>query len=60
MLSFALQSLWNRRFVACLTIVSIALSVALILGVERLRDSARAHILRYCGEPDLAHEKSPI
>jgi 1-acyl-sn-glycerol-3-phosphate acyltransferase len=25
-----------------------------------LRDAARAYILRYCGEPDLAHEKSPI
>ncbi len=26
----------------------------------RLRDAAREHILRHCGEPDLAHEKSPI
>ena len=31
MLRFALQSLLNRRFVAGLTILSIALSVALIL-----------------------------
>jgi 1-acyl-sn-glycerol-3-phosphate acyltransferase len=23
----------------------------------RLRDEARAHILRYCGEPDLAYER---
>ncbi|WP_422064580.1 ABC transporter permease [Shimia sp.] len=41
MLSYAVQSLWNRRFVASLTVLTIALSVALILGVERLRDSAR-------------------
>jgi hypothetical protein len=25
-----------------------------------LRDAAREHILRHSGEPDLAHEKSPI
>ncbi len=24
----------------------------------KLRDAARAHILRYCGEPDLKHERS--
>ncbi len=53
MLSFALQSLWNRRFVACLTIVSIALSVALILGVERLRDSARASFANTASGIDL-------
>jgi putative ABC transport system permease protein len=36
-----LQSLWNRRLVAALTVLAIALSVALILSVERLRESAR-------------------
>ena len=41
MLGFSLRSLWNRRFVAGLTVLAIALSVALILGVERLRDGAR-------------------
>lgn len=41
MRGLALRSLWNRRFVAALTILSIALSVALILGVERLRTEAR-------------------
>ena len=41
MMRFSLCSLWNRRFVAALTILAIGLSVALILGVERLRDSAR-------------------
>ena len=41
MLGFSLRSLWNRRFVAGLTVLTIGLSVALILGVERLRDGAR-------------------
>ncbi|MCL5779100.1 ABC transporter permease [Limibaculum sp. FT325] len=41
MLGFSLRSLWNRRFVAGLTVTAIGLSVALILGVERLRDGAR-------------------
>lgn len=53
MLRFALQSLLNRRFVAGLTILSIALSVALILGVERLRDSARASFANSAGGIDL-------
>lgn len=26
----------------------------------RLRDAAREHILRHCGEPDLAYEESPV
>jgi putative ABC transport system permease protein len=41
MLSLGFKSLWNRRFGAFLTILSVALSVTLILGVERLRDQAR-------------------
>ncbi|MEV8468120.1 ABC transporter permease [Fluviibacterium sp. DFM31] len=41
MLRFSLRSLWNRRFVAALTVFAIGLSVALILGVERLREGAR-------------------
>ncbi|NDR55340.1 ABC transporter permease [Pseudoruegeria sp. M32A2M] len=40
-MGFSLRSLWNRRFVAGLTVLAISLSVALILGVERLRDGAR-------------------
>lgn len=42
MLTLGLKSLLNRRFVSLLTIVSIALSVCLILGVDRLRSEARA------------------
>lgn len=37
----ALQSLLNRRFTALLTVASIALSVALLIGVERIRSEAR-------------------
>jgi hypothetical protein len=42
MLRYGVKSLWNRRFVAALTVLSIALSVALLLGVERLRSEAKA------------------
>jgi putative ABC transport system permease protein len=37
----ALRSLWNRRVTAFLTIASITVSVALLLGVQKLRTSAR-------------------
>jgi putative ABC transport system permease protein len=40
-LRLALLSLLNRRFTAGLTVLSIALSVALLVGVERLRTEAR-------------------
>ena len=40
-LQLALRSLWNRRVTALLTIASIAVSVALLLGVQKLRASAR-------------------
>jgi len=40
-LSLALASLFNRKFTVLLTIVAIALSVALLLGVERIRNGAQ-------------------
>ena len=40
-LSLAWKSLLNRRFTAGLIVFSIALSVALLLGVERLRTESR-------------------
>ena len=40
-LSLARRSLWNRRSTAALVVFSVALSVALLLGVERLRTEAR-------------------
>ncbi len=39
--SLAGHSLWNRRVVAGLTVAAIGLSVALLLGVEKLRRDAR-------------------
>lgn len=53
MLGFSLRSLWNRRFVAGLTVLAISLSVALILGVERLRDGARASFANSASGIDL-------
>lgn len=41
LLHLALASLWNRRFTAGLTLVSITLSVVLLLGVEKIRTEAR-------------------
>jgi putative ABC transport system permease protein len=40
-LSLALRSLWNRRTTALLTLSAIAVSVALLLGVEKMRTAAR-------------------
>jgi putative ABC transport system permease protein len=40
-LGLAVRSLLNRRVTAALTVLSIALSVMLLLGVERLRNEAR-------------------
>ena len=41
-LALACRSLWNRRLTATLTLVSVAMSVALLVGVERLRTEAKA------------------
>jgi putative ABC transport system permease protein len=40
-LGLALRSLWNRRTTALLTISAIAISVALLLGVQKLRTAAK-------------------
>lgn len=40
-LALAVKSLRNRRFTAALTVLSIALAVALLLGVERIREDSR-------------------
>ncbi|MEZ5459336.1 MAG: ABC transporter permease [Steroidobacteraceae bacterium] len=40
-LSLALRSLWNRRVTALLTIAAIAVSVALLLGVQKMRVAAK-------------------
>jgi putative ABC transport system permease protein len=51
--SLAWKSLLNRRFTAILTVISIALSVALLLGVERLRTEARASFANTLSGTDL-------
>lgn len=40
-LRLAAKSLWNRRTTALLTILAIAVSVALLLGVQKMRTAAR-------------------
>lgn len=40
-LSLAVRSLLNRRVTAALTVLAIAISVTLFLGVDQLRKSAR-------------------
>ena len=41
LIRLSLASLWNRRATAALTVLGIALSVAMLLGVEKVRSDAR-------------------
>ena len=52
-LTLAGKSLWNRRLTSALVVCSIALSVALLLGVERLRTQARASFANTVSGVDL-------
>lgn len=52
-LSLAWHSLRNRRLTALLTVLSIALSVALLLGVERLRSETHASFASTVSGTDL-------
>ncbi|MEI8297687.1 MAG: ABC transporter permease [Pseudomonadota bacterium] len=58
----ALRSLWNRRDTAALTVFSIAVSVALLLGVLHLRDDARASFANTLSGADLVvgSRSSPV
>ena len=49
----ALKSILNRRFTVMLTVLSIALSVTLLLGVERLRNDARSSFANTISGTDL-------
>jgi putative ABC transport system permease protein len=51
--SLALKSILNRRFSISLTIFSIALSIMLLLGVERLRNDARESFANTISGTDL-------
>jgi putative ABC transport system permease protein len=53
MLTLAIKSLRNRRFTTILTVASIALSVTLLLGVERLRKEAKASFTSTISGTDL-------
>ncbi|MBM7062753.1 ABC transporter permease [Pseudomonas sp. UL073] len=53
LLRLALASLNNRRFTACLTVFAIALSVCLLLAVERVRTEARASFASTISGTDL-------
>lgn len=49
----ALKSAWNRRYTLGLTLIAIALSVTLLLGIERLRSDARASFAEAVSGTDL-------
>ncbi|MEZ5660307.1 MAG: ABC transporter permease [Burkholderiaceae bacterium] len=53
MLRLALASLWNRRVTALLTVLCMALSVALLIGVEKLRRDGRAAFANTISGTDL-------
>ncbi|GLZ84250.1 hypothetical protein Pres01_03010 [Metapseudomonas resinovorans] len=53
LLRLALASLANRRFTALLTVFAIALSVCLLLAVERVRTEARASFASTISSTDL-------
>ena len=53
MLTLAAKSLRNRKFTATLTVLSIALAVALLLGVERIRQESRASFASTVSGTDL-------
>jgi putative ABC transport system permease protein len=52
-INLALKSIFNRRLTALLTLFSIALSVALLLGVERLRTETRTSFANTISGTDL-------
>ncbi|MDS4019651.1 MAG: ABC transporter permease [Candidatus Competibacter sp.] len=52
-LTLAGKSLWNRRLTSALVVFAIALSVILLLGVERLRTQARASFANTLSGTDL-------
>ena len=53
LIGIALRSLRNRAFTAALTACTVALSVALLVGVERLRLDTRDAFLRSVSGTDL-------
>lgn len=53
MMKLALASLWNRRTSAWLTVLAIAISVVLLLGVERVREQTKDNFANTISGTDL-------
>jgi putative ABC transport system permease protein len=53
LLAIAWKSAWNRRFTLALTVLSIALSTFLLLGVERIRTELRQNFASSVSGTDL-------
>jgi putative ABC transport system permease protein len=53
MLTLAVKSLKNRKFTTILTVASIALSMTLLLGVERIRKEAKVSFTKTISRTDL-------
>ena len=53
LVSLALKSLLNRRGTAALTVVSVAVSVALLIGVDRIRTEAKSSFMNTISGADL-------
>lgn len=49
----AVQSLWHRRVIMGLSLISIALSIALLVGVERIREGVRESFSGTISQTDL-------
>lgn len=53
LIALAARSAWNRRLTLSLTLIAIALSVALLLGVDRVRRDARESFAQSVSGTDL-------
>ena len=53
LMQLAAKSLWNRRFTAGLALLSITISVALLIGVEKVRTEARSSFTQTVAGTDL-------
>jgi putative ABC transport system permease protein len=62
LLTLALKSAWNRRYTLGLTMIAVALSVTLLLGIERLRHDAHEGFAQSVSGTDLVvgPRSSPI
>ena len=53
LLLLAVRSAWNRRLTLGMTLIAVALSVTMLLGVERIRDQARDSFAQSVSGTDL-------